>query len=111
MSQFSLVLAIACSFLVSNVCSQLQEQSEGSAPPPSFLRGAPQELINEFHKLLRESNSKTDKQIDEAIDAWINGQTPEIKVGKRKKQPITKEKNLLSEKICRIQGGYEETIA
>lgn len=50
------------------------------APPPPFLQGASKDVVEDFKKLLSANSGKTDKQIDEAVDAWIEKQDNSIKV-------------------------------
>uniref|UniRef100_A0A915EPK8 SXP/RAL-2 family protein Ani s 5-like cation-binding domain-containing protein n=1 Tax=Ditylenchus dipsaci TaxID=166011 RepID=A0A915EPK8_9BILA len=72
----SISSAILCLMAVLLVAvATAQEQ----APPPPFLQGASPALIEEFHKMLQNSNGKTDKQIDDAVEEWINKQEQGIK--------------------------------
>ena len=45
---------------------------------PSFLAGAPKEIVKDFKELFDEG--KTDPEIDAAVEGWISKQSPEIKV-------------------------------
>ena len=46
---------------------------------PPFLEGADEKTVKEFEELLSKSGGLTDKQIDEAVDAWAAKQAAAIK--------------------------------
>uniref|UniRef100_A0A914QPI6 SXP/RAL-2 family protein Ani s 5-like cation-binding domain-containing protein n=1 Tax=Panagrolaimus davidi TaxID=227884 RepID=A0A914QPI6_9BILA len=46
---------------------------------PKFLEGSDAKTVEEFEKILSKSGDLTDKQIDEAIDAWAEKQSAGIK--------------------------------
>ncbi|KAK0394922.1 hypothetical protein QR680_001010 [Steinernema hermaphroditum] len=48
-------------------------------PPPPFLQGASPAVIQSFNALLQNAGGKTDKQIDDAVDKWVAGQSAQVK--------------------------------
>uniref|UniRef100_A0AC34FLH0 SXP/RAL-2 family protein Ani s 5-like cation-binding domain-containing protein n=1 Tax=Panagrolaimus sp. ES5 TaxID=591445 RepID=A0AC34FLH0_9BILA len=47
---------------------------------PKFLEGSEAKTVEEFEEILSKSGDLTDKQIDEAVDAWAEKQAAAIKV-------------------------------
>lgn len=49
-------------------------------PVPAFLEDAPQKVINSFHRLIRNAHNLTDRQIDKAVEEWVEQQSDDIQV-------------------------------
>lgn len=58
----------------------VQQINAQNLPVPPFLKNAPENVKEEFKKLLEANYGKTDKEIDAAVDKWAEKQDASIKV-------------------------------
>jgi hypothetical protein len=67
--------------LISTSCFALPVVRNLSGPPvPPFLEDAPKKVIASFHDLISNAHDLNDKQIDQAVEEWIEKQSDDIQV-------------------------------
>ena len=76
------ILATACYARPKDSSSSEEKQKDSDDERPAFLIKATPDQVKEFKELMESSGDKTDKQIDEAVEEWVNKQGGEIKVSR-----------------------------
>uniref|UniRef100_A0A914D9G1 SXP/RAL-2 family protein Ani s 5-like cation-binding domain-containing protein n=1 Tax=Acrobeloides nanus TaxID=290746 RepID=A0A914D9G1_9BILA len=65
--------------LISTSCFALPVVRNLPGPPvPPFLEGAPDKVIASFHNLISNAHDLNDKQIDQAVEEWVENQPDDI---------------------------------
>uniref|UniRef100_A0A1I8AC39 DUF148 domain-containing protein n=1 Tax=Steinernema glaseri TaxID=37863 RepID=A0A1I8AC39_9BILA len=74
-------------------------------PPPPFLQGASPAVLQSFNALLANAGGKTDKQIDDAVDKWVAGQSAQIK------SAYVKFKNDIKQQQSQAEAAHKAALA
>ncbi|KAI6196608.1 DUF148 domain-containing protein [Aphelenchoides besseyi] len=70
MSSFT-VLAVLAAIVALSIAQQ--------QPPPPFLQGQPQAVVDSFHQVLQKGHGMTDAALDKEVEAWIGTQSAQVK--------------------------------